>query len=131
MRITLRYTILAPAVLAVATFAATSAHAATSVKVPFAFQAAGKNLPAGNYVVSKDASRQVVILRNEADGRSMTWVAGPGEPAATSRTVTLRFNEIGTNHELRSVQYGPLVTSRLDTHTKHNEHVPVETVTGQ
>jgi hypothetical protein len=131
MRITLRNTILVPAVLAIASFAAVSAHAATSLKVPFTFQAAGKNLPAGNYEVSKDASRQVVTLRNVADGRSFTWVAGPGAPAVKSSTATLRFNEIGGSHELRSVQYGSLITSRLDQHTKHNEHVPVETVTGQ
>jgi len=129
MRINLRNTILAPAVLAVAAFATVSAHADTTLKVPFSFTASGKSCPAGEYRVSKDAAHNLVTLRNIADGRSFTWTAGPGDPAPTSSTVTLRFNEIGTAHELRTLQYGPLKTSRLDKN--HSEHVPVETVTGQ
>jgi len=128
MRINLRNTILAPAVLAAASFAAISAHAEATLKVPFSFTAAGKALPAGDYVVSKDAKSNLVTLRGKNGGSSFTWVTGPGD--ADAKKVTLRFDAVGATHELRTVQYGSSITGRLDK-TKHNEHVPVETVTGQ
>ncbi|HTJ29676.1 MAG TPA: hypothetical protein VL346_04220 [Acidobacteriaceae bacterium] len=131
MRISIRSIILAPAVLAVASFAAISAHAEATLKVPFSFTAAGKQCPAGNYVVSRDARSSLVTLRSKDAARSFTWVAGPGDPAPSATAVTLRFNEKGSEHELRSVQYGSSITSRLDKHTKHNEHVKVDTITGQ
>ena len=131
MRINLRNTILAPAVLAVATFAAVSAHADATLKVPFSFTAAGKDCPAGLYTVSKDITHNLVTLKSKEATRSFTWVVGPGDPAPNSTAVTLRFNETGSNHELRSVQYGSNITSRLDKKNKHNEHVHVDTITGQ
>jgi len=130
MRINLRNIILAPAVLAVASFAAVSAHADATLKVPFSFKAAGKVCPAGDYVVSKDSVGNLLKLRNKETGSVFTFVAGPGEPAPNSNAVTLRFDETGTAYELRTVQYGSQITSRLDK-SKHNEHVPVETITGQ
>ena len=130
MRFTLRNLFLAPAVLAVATFAATSAHAEATLKVPFNFTAAGKQCPAGLYTVNKDSKNSLVTLRSKESGRAFTWIVGPGDTAA-STAVTLRFNETGSDHELRSVQYGSTTTSRLDKHTKHNEHVHVETISGQ
>ena len=130
MRISFRNVILAPAVLAVATLAVTSAHAEATLKVPFSFKAEGKLCPAGDYVVSKDMKSSLVTLRSKDAGRSFTWVAGPGDPAPTATAVTLRFDAIGETHQLRSVQYGASITPRLDK-GKHNEHVPVETITGQ
>jgi hypothetical protein len=131
MRNTLRTLFLAPAVLAVATFATTSAHAEATLKVPFSFTAGGKDCPAGDYTVSKDTKSNLVTLRSKESARSFTWVVGPGDPAPTATSVTLRFNDTGSAHELRTVQYGPEITSRLDKKAKHNEHVHVETITGQ
>jgi hypothetical protein len=131
MRISIRSIILAPAVLAVASFAAISAHAEATLKVPFSFTAAGKQCPAGDYIVSKDAKSSLVRLRSKESSRSFTWVVGPGDASPTSTAVTLRFSEKGSDHELRSVQYGSSITSRLDKHTKHNEHVKVDAISGQ
>lgn len=130
MRINLRNTILAPAVLAVATFAAVSAHAEATLKVPFSFKAAGKICPAGEYVVSKDVNNTKVTLRSKDAARSFSWVVGPGDPAPNATKVTLRFDANGSDRELRTVQYGSVITSRLDK-SKHSEHLPVETITGQ
>jgi len=131
MRIPIRTIFLAPAVLAVASFATISAHAEATLKVPFSFHAGGKDCPAGDYVVSKDARSNLVTLRSKEATRSFTWVVGPGDPAPTATAVTLRFNETGNDHELRSVQYGSSITSRLDKKSKHNEHVKVDTISGQ
>lgn len=131
MRIHLRNIILAPAVLAVATLAATSAHAEATLKVPFSFKAVGKDCPAGDYVVSKDIKSNMVTLRSKESARSFTFLTGPGDPSPTATGVTLRFDETGSGHELRSVQYGSTITPRLDKKTKPSEHVRVDTITGQ
>jgi len=128
MRINFRNTIMAPAVLAVASFVAVSAHAETTVKVPFAFKAEGKVCPAGDYVVSRDLNRNMLTLRSKQTGRSFMWVAGAGNAGA--KDVALFFDSNGSSRQLRSVQDGVMSTSQLDKN-KHNEHVPVETITGQ
>ena len=56
------------------------------------------------------------------------WVAGPGN--ANGKDVALLFDNNGASHELRSVRDGVMSTVQLDK-TKHSEHLPVETITGQ
>jgi hypothetical protein len=105
--------VLAPAVLAAAALAANSAMAAeTTIKVPFNFTAAGKVCPAGVYTVNRDAD--YITLTRKGYTESFTWVVGPGSPALTDTKVALKFDEIGKTHVLQSIQYGPVITARLD-----------------
>jgi hypothetical protein len=131
MRFNLRSLFLAPVVLAAMSFATVAAHAEATLKVPFSFTVNGKDCPAGLYTVNHDALHNLVTLKSKETPQSFTWVVGPGEPNPNATAVTLRFNDQDNNYTLRSVQYGPNITSRLDKKTKHNEHVHVETITGQ
>jgi len=128
MRINFRSIVLAPAVLAVASFAAVSAHAETTLKVPFAFKAAGKICPAGEYVMSEDTKSSIVTLRSKDSSRSFSWAAGPG--AVKAGKATLRFDVSDSGYELRTAQYGLVTTSRLDG-GKRSERMPAESVVGQ
>jgi len=128
MRYTLRSLVLAPVVLALAAFTASTAMAAT-VNVPFNFTVAGQKCPAGLYSVQRDTSGSAIKLRGAA--QSFTWIAGPGDPAPTDKRVVLKFDAMGTTHVLRSVQYGSSVTSQLDRKLHPADSAPTETVQGQ
>jgi hypothetical protein len=127
---TLRNFVLAPAVLAAAALATNTAMAAT-VKVPFNFTVAGKNLPAGYYSVWREVSQNMVTLRSYETPQSFTWVLAPGDPAPTDSAVVLRFSVLGEAHALRSVQYGPLITFRLDKKAKQTGQMIALNVPGQ
>jgi len=116
MKFILSKFVLAPAVLAAAALTATSAMAAEStIKVPFNFTADGKVCPAGVYVVQKDAN--FVTLVHKGYGESFTWVVGPGSAEPTDTKVALNFDTLGKTHVLQSIQFGPVITSRLDKQT--------------
>ena len=104
--------VLAPAVLAAAALTANSAMAETTLKVPFDFTAAGKVCPAGYYTVHKDAD--FVTLHRQGSSESFTFVIGPGSTDPFDTKVALKFDEIGKTHVLQSIQYGPVITARLD-----------------
>jgi len=75
---------------------ATSAAAQTAFKVPFAFQAGGKKLAAGEYAVLKVADG-LLTLRQEATGKEFPVpfterLAQPAPPLAVSQIV---FDEVG------------------------------------
>lgn len=115
--------ILAPVVMAAAALATTSASAESSVKVPFNFTVAGNSMPAGAYSIEKDSTGNTVTLKSKATSQSYTFLIGPGDAAPTDSNVTLRFDELGGGHALRSIQYGPQITSRLDRGTFESEHM--------
>ena len=131
MRFNLRSLFLAPVIMAAMSFATVAAHAEATLKVPFNFTVNGKACPAGLYTVNKDTLHNLVTLKSKNTTQSFTWMVGPGDPSPNSTAVTLRFNDQDNAYTLRSVQYGPMITSRLDKNSKHNEHVHVETITGQ
>jgi hypothetical protein len=113
----LRNFVLAPAVMAAAALATNTAMAET-VKVPFNFTVAGKDMPAGYYSVRREISQNMVTLRSTETSQSFTWVVGPGNPDPKDTAVTLRFDQLGQDHVLQSVQYGPLITAKLDKNTR-------------
>jgi hypothetical protein len=121
----LRNFVVAPAAMAAAALATNTAMAET-LKVPFTFTVNGKNFPAGIYLVKRQNSQNLVTLISKDASQSFTWVAAPGDPGPTDTAVTLRFSELGERHALRSVQYGPLITPRLDKGA-----MPKRIVTGQ
>ena len=109
--------VLAPVILAAAAAITTSAMAETTVNVPFKFTAAGQVCPAGYYTVKHDDNRNFVTLTSKDAGTSFTYVIGPGAAAPTDRKISLKFDNLGGTHVLQSIQYGPLITSRLDKQT--------------
>ncbi|MGA3046567.1 MAG: hypothetical protein ABSD67_08095 [Terracidiphilus sp.] len=106
--------ILAPAILAVAALATIPAVAETTatVKVPFNFTVAGRNLPAGNYSVERDVRGVFVTLQSQQTAQSFVWIASPSSTKTAAASLT--FDQEGQNYTLRSVQSGPVVTPRLD-----------------
>ncbi len=131
MRSILPKLFLASAVLATAALATNSALAETMVNVPFSFTVNGKSCPAGRYAVDRDFVSGVVTLRNGDWKRSFSWIASPGDPAPRDSRVILRFDEDGSAHALQSVQYGTLMTARLDGKTKQSESAPTRVVLGR
>ena len=129
MAFNLRNFVLAPAVLAAAALTTNTAMAEATLTVPFNFTVAGKNCPAGLYTVQRDHG--LVILTSRAAQQSFVWPLSPGDPAPTASNVSLTFDQLGQDHALRSIQYGPMVTFRLDKPTKENEHAPRVVLQGQ
>lgn len=131
MQSTLRNLFLASAVVATAALATSTARADIRVNVPFSFTAAGKTCPPGMYSIERDATSGLVTLRNMDWSRSFTWIAASGDPSPRDTRVLLQFDELGGTHALRSVQYGDVITPRLDKKPKHPEYVPTRIVEGQ
>lgn len=123
MQSMLRKLVMAPAVLVVAGLLTSSAMAATTIKVPFSFKVGEKWFPAGYYVVDRDDSGSFVSLTGKNTPQSATWVLAPGSPAPTETKIALRFSQFGDTHVLQSVQYGALITSRLDKNTERNNQM--------
>ena len=124
MRSILQNVILASAIGSMA-LAANSAMAASTVKVPFNFTAAGKTLPAGSYLVKHDSTGSFVTLESVDSTQSFTWLLSPGQPGPTEKKVALRFDDRGDTHVLQSIQFGSMITQRLDktSNRKHAEEV--------
>jgi hypothetical protein len=113
MRSILQNVILASAIGSMA-LATSSAMAASTVRVPFSFTAAGKTLPAGSYLVKHDTTGNFVTLESVDAQQSFTWLLSPGQPAPTDKRVALKFDDRGNTHVLQSIQFGSRVTPRLD-----------------
>ena len=106
--------VLAPAALAAFALAANAAMAETTLKVPFDFTAGGKACPAGYYTVNHDDTGSFVTLAHKGSSEVFTYVVGPGSADPTDSKVSLKFDKLGESHVLQSIQYGALMTSRLD-----------------
>lgn len=119
LRFSVRFLAVASAALGAAMFTTQAARAATALNVPFAFTVGGKVCPAGRYMVRTDDLGGSVELLGQA--RGFKWVIHPGDPAPTDNRVVLKFDSIGSQHVLRSVQFGPMTTSRLDKRIKESE----------
>lgn len=121
---------LASAIVAAAAMTAQTAKASNLLNVPFSFTVAGHACPASTYVVDRGPVSMAVHLRSMDGSCSFAWIAGPGDPAPTDTRVVLRFDEMGQRHELQSVQYGALITSRLDHKGRKSEYVPTRIIMG-
>ena len=113
--------VLAPAVMVAAALATTSAMAETTVRIPFNFTASGQVCQAGLYTIQHDDGSAFVTLTRKGTSQAFTWTVGPGEPGPTDWKVALKVDTIGSGHVLQSVQYGTMITSRLDKKTLMNE----------
>ena len=113
MQTNFRSIVLATAALAVAALTIQTARAETTrVKIPFSFVAAGKSLPAGEYIVERNANTNFLSLQAQSTGQTILFVVSPTGDGG--KTVSLRFNEHDHVHALESVHYGSLSTSKVD-----------------
>ncbi|MGH9588032.1 MAG: hypothetical protein ACRD3F_13840 [Acidobacteriaceae bacterium] len=114
--------ILKSAVIASAMLFTTAAFAANRavVNVPFNFETHGKAFPAGQYIATVDLQHNLVTLSSATDTKvSARWIAGPADSNPFDEKLTLTFDDHGGRHELRTVQLGSRITSRLDAPSSH------------
>ena len=113
--------VLASAAIAVTSMASVSAMAATSTKltVPFSFTVNGRALPAGEYSVVRDDTMNFVRLQGKDVSQSYTW--NGLNTGTNSGRVTLKF-DADDQHALESIQYGSLVTTRINRKSRKAEH---------
>lgn len=119
MRSKLSNLFLAAAVAATVALAIPSAQAET-VTVPFGFNAEGMTFPAGEYRVNQNLGKGMVTLQSMDGSKSLTSVVGPGDPAPCDSKVALYFDASPESHQLRSIQFHGLTTSRLDKESSKN-----------
>ncbi|MBB6143523.1 hypothetical protein HNQ77_001472 [Silvibacterium bohemicum] len=114
---------------------ATAAFAADRavVNVPFNFETHGIWFPAGEYDASLDMDKSVLTLRNIADPKeAIVWVVSPADEMAIEKPLQMKFDDLGGTHELRTVQLGSRITSRLDAPARrHDAGSLVALVSGQ
>jgi hypothetical protein len=92
--------------------AATSFAERARAFVPFNFVAGKQMFPSGYYDVTLDPSHSFIRLVSEAN--STTVVTSAAEPADRANAdIVLRFNVVGANHCLKTVQTGVRVSPSL------------------
>ena len=125
MKTNLRAFVLASAAVLVAAAATIPAVAETSatLRVPFNFTVYGRTFPAGDYAVVRSPNLAFLRLQSKNSFEGYSWIATPSE---TKRDrVVLLFN--GESHALQSVQFGTVISPRLDKKSKEKESVvPIE-----
>jgi hypothetical protein len=85
------------------------AHAESfSIAVPFAFEAGGKNLPAGNYTV-ESVSTGVLVIRGAAAAETAAIVVSPTEYSESSK-MGLVFQRNSEMPALSAVKLGSGLT---------------------
>ncbi len=114
MRLTLKSLIFSSAALcATASFAASAAR----VNVPFNFTAKGQSYPAGTYDVSMNEQGNFVTMASKADpGKQITWIVSPADTAKSPAVI--KFDRLGSDYALKSIQLGDKITPNLDPHIK-------------
>jgi hypothetical protein len=112
MHNTVRSLVLASVALATAAFPVKKAMASTFINVPFAFTVGNQTLPAGRYTVVGDYAGSAVRLTGPSG--SYTWLTFPGDANPSDHRVVLKFDDLGSVHALRAIQYGSMATPQLD-----------------
>ena len=72
-------------------------------KIPFAFQAAGKTLPAGTYIVKRDEGSSMTTVRNAANGHAVILLTST-MACKSGDAPKLVFNRDGEGYELSQVR---------------------------
>ena len=119
---TVRNFILASAAVVAIAFTATSAMAESHVNNPFEFKVGNKTLPAGDYVVAQNLNHSSVQLISRDGTKSFSWVLEPGDPDPASTAVVLSFDVNGSTDWLRTIQYGPQTTPKIDPGSRRFEY---------
>jgi hypothetical protein len=109
-------------VLSAAALSTTAAFAATQTRldVPFDFVVKNHAYHAGSYTVEADSGRSSVKLTNVKEPSfPLMWIAGPAVSNPIHPKVSLTFDVIGSDHVLRKIQSGVLITPNLEGQPKH------------
>jgi hypothetical protein len=109
-------------VLAAAALCSTSAFAAHEARldVPFSFTVNNHAYQAGLYIVAVDLDKSLVTLKNiTGPTHSLMWIVGHGVHDTDPLRVRITFDNVGSDHILRSIQYGELITPNLDGPLKY------------
>jgi hypothetical protein len=107
-------------VLLSAALCTTAAFAAEqeTVKVPFSFVAKNHVYGAGSYTVAVDWAKSVVTLNKIGKpSQPLIWIVVPAANGSHPKA-SLTFAVDGSDHVLRTIQYGTFATPNLDTQTK-------------
>jgi hypothetical protein len=134
MRSILRALVLAPAMIAAAALATTSAMAESIVNVPFSFTVGGKHCPAGQYMIQRDPIHNFVTLRGKYAPVGFNWILGPGDGVARDSNIRLSFAVQDQSYALDSVQFGSQTTTQTTRHLNkgpHSEHKQIVTIPGE
>jgi hypothetical protein len=78
----------------------------TAVNIPFSFKSHGALFPASQYVVRLSEDRHHLTITSKETGKSMFLLVGPVSVDHYAPLVSLRFEEAGGSHELRSIRIG-------------------------
>jgi hypothetical protein len=111
--------------------ASNTASAETTLKVPFNFTVQGKSWPAGLYTVQKDNTANQVMVFSKETLKGFGWVTTPGVTNPTDTRVILKFDESGDTHTLQTIQYGSVITPRLDRGSREKESLPLRASHGR
>ncbi len=123
---------LAPIMIMAALLASNPAVAeTTTVKVPFSFKVAGETFPAGDYLIRHDDRGNFVTLAPRGLSQSFTSIVGPGTPSPWEHKIALKFDLVGQTHLLQSIQYGTMITSKLDKEALERERSSEEYSSGR
>jgi hypothetical protein len=123
---------LAPVVIMAVALAANPAVAeTTTVTVPFSFKVAGKTFPAGDYWIRHDDRGNFVTLAPQGSSQSFSSIIGPGVPSPWEYKIALKFDLVGQTHLLQSIQYGTMITGKLDKEALKSERSSEEYSSGR
>jgi len=96
--------------LALASFlfaAAASAAETTAVTIPFTFESQGRQFPASQYDVRlSDDLEHVTITSRQAPVNTLFLLVHAADINRHDPSVTIRFEDVGGLHELRSIRVG-------------------------
>jgi hypothetical protein len=107
-----------------AVLCASSAFAADHAKVTIAFnfETRGVSYPAGTYVATLDMNQSLLTLRNvQEPEESVQWLVSPADDKTIPVPLIMKFDDFEGTHLLRTVQFGPRITSRLDAPAKRHD----------
>lgn len=116
--------VLAALVAATAAITPHLASAETTVRVPFDFTVQGKAMPAGVYIISQDGFNNMVTLMDKDTAKGFSVILRPGDASPGDRHVSLKFEDIGDSHVLRSVQYKSRTSPLLSNKSKALAYSP-------
>ena len=95
--------VLAPFLCTTAAFAVER----VSVDLPFSFESHGESFPANRYDVTLNDDLHFLIIRSTTlPAKSLTFMVTNAEVKAGAPQLSIRFDQAGNIHELRSIRVG-------------------------
>lgn len=90
-----------------------------TVDVPFTFVFKNHVYEAGSYTVAVDWTKSTVTLNKIGKpSQPLTWIMLPADNSGHPK-VSVTFDVAGSEHVLRTIQYGTFATANLDAQPKH------------